>query len=261
MTVEQAPAPEPACIWCGSALRPKAARCTACKSWQDTRRCSVCREPVPSEAWQCNACKSLQSLLYKDCKVCRARIPEDAGRCNTCTSLQDWRRHLPFSQTVLALLVALLAVLSTALPHILNLFNRHSDTSFVVIASSRQNIALSIANTGRSASVLQRFDLEFGSLPLAPVALRVDPKDREQGNTYVAPGKTTMLRLFADGITRTGGHTKDQIGRLLTSAALVTVTVSIKESGDPGTGPWTEVTQKVPASFVREFVLEAIPDD
>jgi predicted nucleic acid-binding Zn ribbon protein len=220
------------CKWCGTALeKPDAKRCAKCDLWQGDGRCCVCKEPIPDDAKYCNACKSFQSR---------------------------WR-YVSLGQATLALVTALLAVLSAVLPQVRDFLNRNSDTSFVVASCTRDVVLLSVANTGRSASVLQRFAMSFGDLPLETVPLRVVPEDREKGRTYIAPG-TSILRLQAAGITRTRAVNKPQVAAMLTDARTVTLMVWIKESDDPAAGPWTKVPATVPASFVREFVLGRIPD-
>jgi hypothetical protein len=252
---------EPACIWCGSELKQQdARRCANCKSWQEQRQCGICGEPIARDASYCNACKSAQTVLYTNCVVCQARMPEDARRCNACSSFQDWRRHVSYSQSTLALLVALVSALGSLFLQMSNVLNRNSDTSFVVTGATSDIIVLAVANTGRSASVLQHFDLEFGKLPLASVELRVIPDDRNAGRTYIPPG-SSIVHLQASGIELRGGETKERIRELLSSGREVTLTVSVKESDDRAEGPWTKVASRMPASFIREFILGRIADE
>lgn len=49
-------------------------------------------------------------LATKVCFQCCNEIPANAKICTACSSFQNWRRHLNFSSTVLALLVALVSV-------------------------------------------------------------------------------------------------------------------------------------------------------
>ena len=52
----------------------------------------------------------------KPCKMCGEPIKKFARVCPHCMSHQDWREHLGFSQSVLALLVALIAVGTVFIP-------------------------------------------------------------------------------------------------------------------------------------------------
>jgi hypothetical protein len=50
------------------------------------------------------------------CRVCQEDIREGALKCTHCSSFQDWRRHFGINETVLALLVAFVSVISMAVP-------------------------------------------------------------------------------------------------------------------------------------------------
>ena len=53
----------------------------------------------------------------KHCRVCAEPINKAAQKCIHCQSEQStWRQRLGFSSTVLALLIALISVLSSAVP-------------------------------------------------------------------------------------------------------------------------------------------------
>ena len=51
-----------------------------------------------------------------ECIVCREDIQEGAIKCNKCGSYQNYRRYFTFSSTVLALLIALISVITWATP-------------------------------------------------------------------------------------------------------------------------------------------------
>ncbi len=50
------------------------------------------------------------------CKVCMLPMPSGARKCAECSSWQDWRSHVTFGSTLLSLLVALVSVLTFAVP-------------------------------------------------------------------------------------------------------------------------------------------------
>jgi hypothetical protein len=66
--------------------------------------------------------ESVEKKFMKPCALCGMEIPLGALKCSHCDSFQDWRKHLPFSSTVLSLLVALLSVLTVAAPALEKLF-------------------------------------------------------------------------------------------------------------------------------------------
>lgn len=74
----------------------------------------------------------------KPCRECAERIPLDAKICGECKSYQDWRRFLPFSTTVLALLTALIAVIGATAPQLKKLIEKQdSDLSVLFIGDDR----------------------------------------------------------------------------------------------------------------------------
>lgn len=52
----------------------------------------------------------------KPCRACRSPIHAEANKCVACGSAQDWTRFVALSSSVLALAVALVSVLTFALP-------------------------------------------------------------------------------------------------------------------------------------------------
>ena len=55
-------------------------------------------------------------IVGESCFACKGKIPAGALKCTGCNSWQDWRRYLDFGSAVLALLVALVSVVSFAIP-------------------------------------------------------------------------------------------------------------------------------------------------
>lgn len=60
--------------------------------------------------------KAPQRVPQGRCTTCLEPIKPGAKKCLRCDSYQDWRRHLSISSSVLALLVALVSVLTFAIP-------------------------------------------------------------------------------------------------------------------------------------------------
>jgi len=61
------------------------------------------------------------------CRQCLSKIPLGARVCVNCGSAQDWRAQISLSSTVLALVVALVSVLSATLPEISKVIFPFSD--------------------------------------------------------------------------------------------------------------------------------------
>jgi hypothetical protein len=67
----------------------------------------------------------------KPCKVCGEAIKRSARKCIHCDSYQDWHANIGMSTTVLSLLVALVAVLTPAVPVMKTTFSsKNSSLSF-----------------------------------------------------------------------------------------------------------------------------------
>ncbi len=74
----------------------------------------------------------------KKCVACKLEIDNDATKCIHCDTYQTLRRFLPMSNTLLALLIALISVVTQSTPVILNLFS--SDETDIRIALARQQV-------------------------------------------------------------------------------------------------------------------------
>ena len=90
----------------------------------------------------------------KICKICGHEIPDSANKCTVCGSFQNWRGHLNFSSTILALLVALVSVVATAVPVLSEVFDQDdSDVNLVfqlydVDKANKYNYFFIAANSG-----------------------------------------------------------------------------------------------------------------
>jgi len=89
------------------------------------------------------------------CPVCRESIKPGAKKCIRCTSALDWRRWLGVSETTLALLVALISVVGSTGPRIVELLTpRYSDLRLVLRPPVYQNLQLDAWNKGNKPSYL-----------------------------------------------------------------------------------------------------------
>lgn len=88
-----------------------------------------------------------------ECIVCREQIFAGAKKCIHCDSHQDWRRFVFFSNTVLALLVALVSVSATALPEINRLLTiKYSSTHLSKRGIKGNGIEILANNSGTEDS-------------------------------------------------------------------------------------------------------------
>ncbi|RVC64391.1 hypothetical protein [Mesorhizobium sp.] len=123
------------------------------------------------------------------CQQCRLSIPEGAQVCTHCQSYQDWRSWFAVSSTVLALLTALISVLSFAVPSFITLLHKpHSDLAAPMITLEGTTIRLMVVNNGDAPGVFVRAFTESEYLAGATkVRLRDDQK------AVVAPGTNLLM--------------------------------------------------------------------
>lgn len=106
--------------------------------------------------------KRIQSTRSRSvsCKVCKESIKPGASKCVHCGSFQNWRRFIHSSQTVLALLVALVSVISFAIPYVSESLKKHDSNVHVFIQSidETNGITLSMINSGTRDAIIQRIE-------------------------------------------------------------------------------------------------------
>jgi hypothetical protein len=56
----------------------------------------------------------------KECRECAEWIPEKASLCSTCKSYQNWKRFISLPTTSIALLTALISVLTVSIPQLVD---------------------------------------------------------------------------------------------------------------------------------------------
>ena len=126
------------------------------------------------------------------CRVCREQIKNDANKCIHCGSFQDWRRYVNFSNTVLALLVALASVMSWGIPTIKEAFKEDkSEIVFGLQNVSNEGIIMLVSNIGTKAGGLSdaSLDIDFNIEEI-----------RDDNKFEVTPSSKTKLRLYASSM-------------------------------------------------------------
>ncbi len=127
------------------------------------------------------------------CPVCRNTIPQGARKCTKCNSYLNWRRYLNVSETSLALVVALISVISVAAPNLNDWLTEdfselHAETRQVY----RESLELFISNrgnkTGRIISVSLGATTRSGSNP-NPLTLEI------AHDGLVPPAESTVVHL------------------------------------------------------------------
>jgi ribosomal protein L40E len=139
------------------------------------------------------------SLDTVPCRQCRTLISANAKLCRYCSSYQDWRGHLHVSSAVLALLVALVSVLSVTLPAIVGAL-RPSHSRIVLSSPVIRGEAVYVvaSNLGSKPGVIQRGLIHSDYLGMDSELELINP-----GEAFVAPGAKQVglrvrLRLSAE---------------------------------------------------------------
>jgi hypothetical protein len=158
----------------------------------------------------------------KACTTCGEEIAASARKCTHCGTWQDWRRYLVFSNTILALLVALVSVTAVTGPVIRDLLitkDSHLISSFVGVIDNEA--VFTVANSGnRPGSVGEARilvpDIGPRSDPRAPSGwwvagppasrhLRLAPNSREEA-FFVNAGQNKVIKYMppATEVTASG---------------------------------------------------------
>lgn len=118
------------------------------------------------------------------CRQCRRPLLSGARLCSHCNSYQDWRGFISVSNSVLALLVALVSVASIALPAFLNALRPHR--SQVTVSNpvfEREQVLLAATNVGERPGIVRRAELRSDLL-----GGQADLELRGATDAFVPPG-------------------------------------------------------------------------
>jgi ribosomal protein L40E len=120
------------------------------------------------------------ALPRKSCKVCASEVPFAAIKCIKCNSYQDFRRYFEFSNSTIALLIALISVISLAQKSLSDLYRSFfvdplkADVAVRISAIEREKISILVQNNATS-----RIVLDDGTLCRVPILVSgVEPSDR-----------------------------------------------------------------------------------
>ena len=89
------------------------------------------------------------------CRTCKGELNPGAAYCLHCKCYQNWRRHLNLSSSVLALIVALVSVVSATAPGIINsLRHQYSRVDLSVLDCKHNQFVLLAVNQGNRRAVV-----------------------------------------------------------------------------------------------------------
>jgi hypothetical protein len=126
----------------------------------------------------------------KSCRICAEEIKWAATQCIHCKSYQDWRSTLGFSTTVLSLLVALVSVLTVALPVFKAAVTpKNSALTYTVQGSTEGRIFVLVSNLGNRPGSVAHAALNLDGVP----ALIVDLSEAIGAVRIIDAGKTELV--------------------------------------------------------------------
>jgi hypothetical protein len=105
-----------------------------------------------------------ESDPLRRCPQCRELISALARKCPRCSSILSWRQHLQLSSTVLALLVALISVVSWAALGLKDAFvPKNSSFQASVLGAEGAELVLAVSNSGARGGWLERASIHLES--------------------------------------------------------------------------------------------------
>lgn len=118
-----------------------------------------------------------------ECLVCAEPIKSSASKCKHCGSFQDFRRHVPFGNTALALIVAILALLSPVIDTIstqyeLYLKRNEKRVELALVEVLPSHVSALVSNRSSSSIVIDRIGC-IVSVPFDPTVMYVVNSDEE----------------------------------------------------------------------------------
>jgi len=134
----------------------------------------------------------------KACRVCASQINSAAKKCIECDSYQDWRGALGISSNILSLLVALIAVLTAAVPVLTKaLTPDKSDVRVSIQVLSDQNLSIFVSNTGNRPASLNNIVYFRALVGASYVSSQLGVAGSGMSGAHLlAPGQTELIDLF-----------------------------------------------------------------
>jgi len=237
---------------------------TAVPPPKKTKPCKGCGNDIPIAATLCKDCKTPQD--EKPCRSCGTPISAGATVCNACKGFQDWRRRIPGDQVVLALLVALLSVLSTLLPQVVKFLNLPSrttgffiDSAYHPFSKDHSMLTVRLMNEGGRPSQVEGARIDFGVQGLEPVR-ELEIVDRR--GLVVPPHDKSDIQFFVYDLQHPPA-TQGEVDRVTNALCTATtnIYVSVRERSRVfGTmQPAGELDPiQIPARVARDWVVERL---
>ena len=149
-----------------------------------------------------------QQNSHHFCSTCAEKILARAKKCTHCGSFQDWRKFVDVGNTALALLVALVTVVGSTLPHVLAAARGGGSNIAVALGALEiDRITLVARNDGVLPGVIQFVTLEVergGSAFVAAALKGVGPtmvsEEASVEILFSTPTDVWKQKYFADDL-------------------------------------------------------------
>jgi hypothetical protein len=133
------------------------------------------------------------------CRVCFEPLHKGAVKCIHCGSFQNWQRFLNIGSGILSLLVALIAVLTVAVPIIKSsLTTKRPDVHFTLIKYEPKTMHIICSNLGNRSGILKQATLrilmnggETDETKASPVFLKWEEQD-----PIIKPNESRLFKFY-----------------------------------------------------------------
>lgn len=180
-------------------------------------------------------------------------MPSGAIRCPTCTTFNDWRRVIPKSEIVLALIVSILSLLAASVPPVLRWWDDRSRTAVHVMGIENVDqmdgerrvaiitILVKATNTGVRPSMIRAARVQLTTDVRIPMTIY------EFKNLYLEAGKSADLHLLCPSASAAGA---------ILPKDLATHDVTVSLDVDENTRGTYAPASSPPADEVKANVIE-----
>ncbi len=197
------------------------------------------------------------------CVECAEKIPTAAKKCSKCGSHQDWRRHVPVSQSTLALAISLVALASSVAlgskmvvetaSGLLNAPNTH--LGIAVVSANERGASVFVSNTtGRNVVVK---DITCGlNIPIDPDQINRDLLAKKRGASVLSDlflQEKETIGVFIIGYALKESVVLPPNGRVLIEGVTEHITPPMRT----GRAPAAELPEKVGSYCTASGIDEA----
>ncbi|MFY0598729.1 MAG: hypothetical protein JXR03_03590 [Cyclobacteriaceae bacterium] len=135
----------------------------------------------------------MEKIKEKKCIRCKELIANDAAICKNCGSLQTWKRHLNSGNTFLSLLLALIAILSFAIPVFNEMsISEQSDISAEFTFANDSSAHILISNNGKRPALLKNISFFLGDNQLV---LEIYKIHSDESIAMIAQKSTSIVQI------------------------------------------------------------------